>query len=368
MKILHILHELKYSGAEIMYVDAASVFQKKGCELTVMATASELGEFAPYFERAGYKILHCAMPSLKQISGRIIYYNKIIKFLKKEQFDAVHIHSSRARWGFALCSCLANTRSVYTFHNVFKSRVISYPLHFLQRWSAKKIFNCKYQTISDSVFENELKIYKNTTTKIYNWYNPERYFPAIKGEKDKIRKELNIHKDSYVLISVGGCSHIKQHNHIINALPIILEKIPDCIYLHLGNGSTEENEYDLANKLGVFKNVKFSGNQKDVRKYLIASDVYLMPSKFEGISLTTVEAMACKIPTILYNVPGLWDFNNTGQNSLLINADHFTLAKEVIRFFRHPEESKKMVQNAEKFVSTAFDMQANAEKIYEMYL
>jgi glycosyltransferase involved in cell wall biosynthesis len=368
MKILHILHELKYSGAEIMYVDAASDFQRKGCELTVMATASELGEFAPSFDKAGYKILHCPMPSNKQILGRIIYYNKIVKLFKSEQFDAVHIHSSQARWGFALCSYLANTRSIYTFHNVFKSRVISYPVHFFQRWSAKKIFNCKYQTISDSVFNNELKLYKNTTTKIYNWYNPERYFPAIKGEKNKIRKELNIDRDSYVLISIGGCSDIKQHNHIIKALPIILDKIPNCIYLHLGKGPTEEYEIDLANKLGVFKNIKFIGNQTDVRKYLIASDVYLMPSKFEGISLTTVEAMACEIPTILYNVPGLWDFNHTGKNSLLINADHLTLAKEVIRFCGNPEEFKKMIQNAEKFVSTAFDMQANAEKIYEMYL
>ena len=44
MKILHILHELKFSGAEIMYVDAAPIFQKLGCELAVVNTAPHLGE------------------------------------------------------------------------------------------------------------------------------------------------------------------------------------------------------------------------------------------------------------------------------------------------------------------------------------
>ena len=82
MKIIHMLHELKFSGAEIMYVDAAPVFQAKGCELTVVAGAPSLGEYAPYFKRAGYKVLHKPFPRLKNYLARLKYYRQFVKFLK----------------------------------------------------------------------------------------------------------------------------------------------------------------------------------------------------------------------------------------------------------------------------------------------
>ena len=58
MRVLHILDELKFSGAEIMYVAAAKLFQDLGCELYVVNTANHLGEYTPFFKEAGYTVLH----------------------------------------------------------------------------------------------------------------------------------------------------------------------------------------------------------------------------------------------------------------------------------------------------------------------
>lgn len=350
-----------------MYVDAAPFFQKKGCELMVMATATELGEYASFFERAGYKVMQHPMPPLKNYLQRIRYYSAIIKLLKQQQFDVVHIHSSAARWGFALCAWLANIRSVYTFHAVFPTRLLTYPYHYLIRWSAKKIFKCRFQTISDSVYDHELKLYHNKTTKVYNWYGHTRFFPAAEGEKVAVRKELGISEKTLVFISIGGCNDNKRHTDIIKALPLILEKIPNCLYLHLGKGCTEADEIQLAKYLGVKDKVRFYGNQEEVRKYLIAADIYLMTSKFEGISITTIEAMACKIPTILYNVPGLRDFNKNGNNSILIPEDYRLLAEAVINLQANKKEALKMADRAKKTVDELYNIQNNASEIYNLY-
>ncbi len=56
MKVLHILNELKFSGAEIMYVDAAPIFQRLGCDLSIVNTSKHLGVYTPFFEKAGYKV------------------------------------------------------------------------------------------------------------------------------------------------------------------------------------------------------------------------------------------------------------------------------------------------------------------------
>lgn len=368
MKIAHILYELKFSGAEIMYVDAAPVFQKKGCELMVVAGSPQLGEYAPYFERAGYKVFHKPFPRLKNYGGRIKYYRRFIKFIKEEKIDVVHIHSHDSMWGMALCAWLAGVKSVKTFHAIFPTSWYSYFYHCLLRWSAKVIFKCKFQSISDSVYKHELKLYGNKTMKLNNWYGSNRFYPAIDNEKNEIRYELSIPSDAMVLITVGGCNDNKRHHDVIKAIPLILEKIPNLIYLHLGTGDTENEEKKLAQDLGVYQYIRFYGNQKDVRKYLVASDIYLMISRFEGISITTIEAMACNIPTILYDVPGLRDFNLKGQNSILIPENYEILVEKVIDLYLNPSIGIEIAKNAMIMVNEEYDLEKNASKVYELYL
>lgn len=367
MKVIHILNELKFSGAEIMYVDAAPIFQQKGYELTVLATAKKLGEYAPYFQRAGYKILQKEYPPFNKYLSRIKYYFEFIQLLKKENFEIVHIHANGTMWGMALCAWVSGKRSIYTFHNVFPSHFYSYHYHILLRWTAKNIFKCRFQTISDSVYQHELKYYFNKTIKIYNWYGNNRYFPASEEEKIKSRKDLDIDINSFVIISIGGCSPIKRHSDIINALPQIIEKIPKCLYLHLGEGISEPEEIELAKEIGIENHIRFCGNQVDVRKYLISSDVYLMSSRFEGISLTTIEAMACQIPAILYDVPGLRDFNKEGENCVLIPEDFHILAEKVISLKTDHKKAEELALRANNFVITKFSMATNVEEICKLY-
>lgn len=365
MKVLHILNELKFSGAEIMYVDAAPVFHKLGCELAVVNTAPHLGEYASHFEKAGYKVYHWSYP--KSYVQRWQYYKKVVAFLKHERYDVVHIHSSALKWGMSYCAWAAGCRAVYTFHNVFHSHWYTYLYHWWLRWSAKHLFHCTFQTISDSVYENEKNYYHNKTIKIYNWYGSNRFFPAKEGEKEIIRNELNILPHALVIISVGGCSPIKRHSDIIKALPEIIAKCPETIYLHLGEGTSSQEEKDLAASLGVARNVRFCGNQEDVRKFLIASDIYVMPSRFEGISITTIEAMACKIPAILYNVPGLKDFNKEKECALIVPEDYHALGEKIIELYQNKSKQKFLISNAKTLVDTNYYMENNVKRIYELY-
>lgn len=367
MKVLHIFNELKFSGAEIMYADAASIFQENGCELTAMATGTNIGEYSTHLENAGYIVIHKPMPKIKNYFKRIGYYKNITKYLKENDYNVVHIHSSVARWGFALCARLASVKSVYTFHNVFKSKKLTYPYHYLLRWSVKNIFKCTFHTISDSVHNNELNYYFNKTTKIYNWYGDHRYYPAAVGEKSTTRMELGIEEEALVLISIGGCSPVKRHTDIIKALPIILKKHPNILYLHLGKGVTENTEMKLAQELGVSQHVKFCGNVNNVRSYLIASDIYLMPSRFEGIPITTIEAMATGIPCILYDVPGLRDFNKDAKTAILIEEDFTTLAQQVIHLYCDTKKIQDITQSALLNVTNLYNMKINALDILKLY-
>lgn len=364
-KVLHILNELKFSGAEIMYVNAAPIFQQLGYKLYVINTTEHLGEYASHFERAGYTVLHWPYP--KNMVKRWSYYRHVISFIRKEHIDVVHIHNSGMKWGMSYCAKRAHANSVYTFHNCFPIRWFSKPYQIWLRWSAKHIFGCRFQTISDSVYENELKVFHNRTTLVYNWYGNKRFYPGTEEEKLQSRTSLGIAKNALVVISVGGCSEIKRHTEIIKALPLVLQKYPDAIYLHLGHGAALEAEEQLAKDLGVFDHIRFEGNQNNVRKFLIASDLYLMTSVREGISITTIEAMACNIPAILYDVPGLRDFNKEKECSILIKEDYKTLADAICALYADKALQNERTKNASEYVNLRYSIDKNVREIAKLY-
>ena len=193
------------------------------------------------------------------------------------------------------------------------------------------------------------------------------FFQPKKEKNEEIRKQLDIAPNALVLISVGGCSTIKRHTDIIKALPEIIQKHPDTVYLHLGNGKSLEEEIKLAQQLHVSSYIRFCGNQTNVRKYLIASDIYLMPSMHEGIPITTIECLACGIPTILYDVPGLHDFNQEEECSILIKEDYHLLAQTVLSLFNDPAKQQRVTDNGLKLVHRKYDMQTNATEIFKLY-
>lgn len=365
MKVIHFLNELKYSGAEIMYVDAAPIFQKLGCELTVVNTAQQMGEYAEFFREVGYDIKQLEIPY--GLRKQWYMRHKLVDLLKSGHYEVVHIHRSDLRWIMSYCAHKAGCKAIYTAHNVFRSHWYSYPLHFLQRWTAQHWYGCIFQTISDSVDYNERRYYHIHTHKVYNWYGANRFYPAIGEEKTLAREKLKISTDALVIVSIGGCSSVKRHTDILKALPEVIKMHPNTLYLHLGEGTSLNEERSLVNNMGLQQYVMFCGNQKDVRKYLIVSDIYVMPSRFEGIPITTIEAMATGVPCVLYDVPGLRDFNKEQETSILIKENYHLLADTICRLYEDKKLQKQLTSSAMELVHRKYFMPTNVKKIFDLY-
>ena len=92
-----------------------------------------------------------------------------------------------------------------------------------------------------------------------------------------------------------------------------------------------------------------------------------MTSHFEGISITTIEAMACLVPAILYDVPGLCDFNKEEEVSLLISEDYKILAEKIDYLNSHPEKALELSKKAKFLVDSKFYMTNNVIGIFNLY-
>ncbi|WP_050855601.1 glycosyltransferase family 4 protein [Gillisia limnaea] len=138
-------------------------------------------------------------------------------------------------------------------------------------------------------------------------------------------------------------------------------------FLHIGSGSLEKVEKELAKSLGIEEKIYFLGVQKEIRDFLIASDLFVMTSKYEGLGIAAVEAMACKLPIILYDVSGLRDLISNDDNGYLIEPDFKALSDKIIESSNNFEKMKIKGENGLKFCLKNYSMNENVNKIINLY-
>lgn len=368
MRVLHIFNEVRYSGAEIMYANAAPLFHERGVEMIVLSTGNKMGEFASRFNAVGVNVDHMRLPNgVYNPFFLFKYFKKVLNYIEKEKIEVIHIHRATYFWFFSLAGWIKGKKTIRTVHNVFRHRKLTWIKGYLERLTARKFWGLTFHTIGESVYQNELNYYKNPSVKINNWFDHKKFYPAVSdSEKMGMRNALGLPSDKFIIISCGSCICEKNHYDIIRSLAEVKQQV-DGLYLHLGSGPTEKEEKELAASLGVADRIKFLGNRDNVRDYLIAADLYVMPSKFEGLSGAVLEAMACASPSILYNSPGLRDMIHNNDNGFLINPVFNEMAEKIIEFAKTPSLLQEMGANAYKHVSENYSIVKGVEGIVSLY-
>lgn len=349
MKVLHILNSLMPSGAETMLVSSVNYW--KDCELSVLSTQKELGIYANTMERAGFSVHHIWSPSLWD------KHRKILSFIKKEHFDVVHIHPQSQSLFYALDAKLAGVSSVVrTVHSTF---LFTGLLRFRETIfrMMMRFMGVRFVSISDSVAENERIRFHNKTTTIYNWCSP-RFDFISQEEKREIRHKKYISDEQFILLSVGNCCQVKNHQMIFESLHL-LEHKESLKYIHVGDNDAEEKK--LAEQLGLSQYVTFMGVAKP-DEYLSIADCYVMSSLREGLSISTIEAITCGLPVILTDVPGLRDFQKYHFKQVYFSPlSAKALGNQIAKIMaERPANSYEQSQQAKKLYS--------AEKGVDMYL
>ena len=365
MKILHILNEIKFSGAEVMLKIAAPTFIKNGFDLHVLSTGDAIGEYASILGTAGYTVRH--IPFKKSPK----YFVKLYRFLLKEEFDVVHIHPERAFFWHILVAWIAGTRRIVrTVHDVFLFSGFLQMKRRYQRFISRKIFKVSFTSISNSVLEIEKQYFHNPTVLVKNWVDESYFRPPTENEKVIAKKQFGFDTSATVIISVGTCNEKKNHYAIFDAISRLNKSIEFPIeYLHRGTGPTQEDEKGYAKKIGVESYIKFVDYLDDIRIRIAywASDIFVMSSMYEGLGNVILEAMNCGLPVVLYNVLGMRDTVAERKGGFLVDPNPNSLAKAIKELAVDEGLRERMGAEARDSVLKNFNMQKSLEKLIKLY-
>lgn len=362
MKVLHVLSSIERSGAEVMLAQAAPLLRERGVELHALSTGDSLGRYAPALAKAGFALHHLPFePS-------VAFLTRFCRLVRRERFDVVHVHTERAFFWYELLARLAGVRRIVrTVHNVFDFRGPLWLERWLQRHLAKVMLGVRVVAPSLSVQDAEERIYGVRPFLIPNWTDPARFAPASSVDgRASARASIGIPREAIVYISVGSCNRVKNHAAVIQALADLSRSCPGAHYLHVGSGELESSERQLARDLGVSDRISFGGQRDDIPGVLQASDVFVMPSDYEGFGVSCLEAMSCGLPVIAYDATGLRDLVTDGETGVLVRGEH-ELARAMVDMYDDEQRRAAMGEAGRARVLAELSLEKSVASYLSLY-
>lgn len=278
---------------------------------------------------------HIPIPrKITDIKNLKLSYSHTKELMNKNQYQLIHCHSPI---GGIICRIAnknsnnyENTRMIYTAHgfHFFKGNnpLKNFLFRNIERYGAKYTDTLITINKEDYAAAKKFDLRKNGTVEYVPGVGIDiDKINSIQGKKEELCKELNIPSDSTLLLSVGELNDNKNHKVVIQSLP----ELPiDVHYVICGTGPLKEQHEQLAKELHVEDRLHLLGYRSDVIKIMKSCDIFVFPSKREGLSVALMEAMACGLPCIVSKVRGNVDLIENNVNSLTC----------------YPNESKEFIQ------------------------
>lgn len=205
--------------------------------------------------------------------------------------------------------------------------------------------------------------------KIPTGVDTQRFTPVSAGEQQHLRDELQLPKDGPLVIFTGRLHFQKALDTLIRAWQHAQQVTPKAHLLILGEGEEEQKLRALTAKLGLESSIHFMGHIEGVLPYLQAADVFVLPSTFEGLSVSLLEAMACAKAIVTTNIGGTVEAIRPDVEGLLFApGDVLALAACLSQVLSDAALRQRLGANARQRVETLFSREklvASFAAVYE---
>lgn len=288
------------------------------------------------------------------------YLRELSKLVRKNNYDIVHIHGNSSTmildvFGVMLGRC----RKVITHCHSTSSNHIY--LHHIFKPLLNILISCKVACGYDSGkwLYGKSKFYILT-----NGVNVEK-FRFNKDVREKVRKDLGITPDCFLLGHVGEINENKNQSFIIDILSQ-LSSFGNYKLVLVGDGPERNNIESKIEDLGLTSRVILTGGVNNPQDYLSVFDIMVMPSKFEGLPLTLVEAQASGLQCVISDTITA-EVDLTGTVSFVPLNSGTEQWVDVIRSFEHVDRINQADKNVRSITEKGYNIVSSAKQLVSIY-
>lgn len=298
MKILFIIDSLCGGGAEKLLNDMIPyIIKKYYCEVLILSNKDD--KYSDILRN--YGVIVNRIPMNNHI-GRVIY---IKRYIKTRKFDIVHANLFPVIYYCAIIRRILKKRAikfVMTEHSTYNRR----RRYSILRPIEKYIYNSYDCVVSISLQVQDALLNWIGEKKgdkyavIYNGVALNLFFEAIGYKRSFVFP--GIQNNDILLCMVGSFTKQKNHTDMIEIMKLLPQEYKLIL---LGEGPLRPMVEEHVTKCKLKDRIKFMGFRKDVARFLKTIDIVVVPSKWEGFGLITVEGMACGKQIVAFDIPGI---------------------------------------------------------------
>jgi len=306
----------------------------------------------------------------------------LARLVKKYDIDVVQTHlltildflvllvryTTRLRvvlWTFHSANFVIAERHLPKYKWLLKPK--RYAHHLLYRLTSCLVNG--FIAVSDEVKEAMMEIIgpiQDKITVIHNGVDVKRYGHLV--DKTRVQSQLGLGDNARLIAVVGTLGEPKGHRYLVEAMATVAPQYPDVHVLFIGDGHLKEELQAQVESLNLGQWVHFLGNRHDVPDLLAASELFVLPSLWEGLSMALLEAMAAGKPIVATAVSGTTQVMIPGETGLVVPPrDSRALAEAIIQLLSNPAQAQMMGQAARQHVKMNFSAQKQADEHLVLY-
>ena len=354
LKVLNVIDSLNAGGAESLLRNFLIEAKKYNDFQIDVCTLYSQNIFKEDLGKNDIKVFDLGL-SFKY-DCRVVF--KIVNLIKRNDYDIVHVHLFPADLFVAIASLFLSDRIKFIFseHNVYNRR-------------------------------RSIKIYKPVDYFVYSRYDEiicvseqvkaalNEYIESTKSKSIVIRNAIPVDENVvetskvYDLLFAGRLEDAKGVDVLIRAVSILQDRFKFEVKLAiLGDGSKRAHLEDLSNQLKVTDEISFFGVQKDVKSFLAASKIFVLPSRWEGLPVVILEAMANRMPIIATPVGGIPEVIEDGVNGILVEPENpEALAKKIYELLSDEKLRRNISEAAFEKVKNEYSIEEYTQKMLNFY-
>ena len=215
-------------------------------------------------------------------------------------------------------------------------------------------------------FRDTVGVEKDKITVVLNAVDVELYPAAV--SRDDVRARLGFPSGDHVMTMVGTFKRQKGHRYLVEAAASVVPRVPDLCIVFVGDGELADEIRAQVETAGIGDRIHFLGSRRDVAEILAASDSFVLPSLWEGMSVALVEAMASRLPIIATEVSGTNQVMIDGVTGRLVPpGDADALAEAMIELLANPARAATMAEAARERVAASFSAEGQAEQLAALF-
>ena len=294
----------------------------------------------------GFRVI--PIPFVRRLSllAHLRAFQSLVAILRAEKPDLVHAHMPISGFLARLAAWIAGVPKVaYTCHGFLFNHTASSPprraLSFAMEWIAARVTNV-FLTVSEAEAQDARRLHIAANAEpVHNGRNPAIFRPDPTA-RARIRTELGVPPDRVVIIAVSRLVWHKGYPELAAAM----RSVPEAELWVVGERLDSDRGADMAALLraaGLGYRLRMLGYRTDVPALLAAADIFTLPSRFEGLPMSVIEAMLTGLPVVATNVRGPAEQVIDGETGFSVPpGDAAALGSALAKLARDPDLRARM--------------------------